>query len=97
MYRIVLACTGVPAHAGAAGARDITQEFTKRTWHQNVRCEWDGSRLILRAQNDFASNGLGLVDEFSDTISACIAGGFDGDIEIISITPLLHGNSEDVE
>jgi hypothetical protein len=88
MHRLVLACTGVPVDAGAAGARDIAEEFTDRTWHQHVSCEWDGSRLILQADNDFDSNGLALVDEFSDAISACISGGFDGDIQIVSITTL---------
>ena len=28
MYRIVLACKGVPADVGAVAARDITEEFT---------------------------------------------------------------------
>ena len=37
------------------------------------------------AENDFDSNGLALVDEFSDAISACIEGGFEGAIEILSI------------
>ena len=88
MYRIVLACKGVPVHVGAAGARDITEEFTHRPWHQNVRCEWDGSQLVLQADNDFDSNGFALRDEFSDAISACIEDGFDGDIEIVSVNPL---------
>lgn len=88
MYRIVLACKGVPANVGAVAARDITEEFTHRPWHQNVRCEWDGSRLILQAENDFDSNGLALLDEFSDAISASIADGFDGGIEVVSVSHL---------
>jgi hypothetical protein len=88
MYRIVLACKGVPVHVGADGARDITEEFTHRPWHQNVRCEWDGSQLVLQADNDSDSNGLALLDEFSDAISACIDDSFDGDIEIVSVNPL---------
>jgi hypothetical protein len=51
----------------------------------DVTCVWDGSQLILQAEKDFDSNGLALVDEFSDAISACIEGGFDGNIEILSI------------
>jgi hypothetical protein len=86
MYRIVLACNGIPADVGAVAARDITGEFTQRPWHQNVRCEWDGSRLILQADNDFDSNGLALRDEFSDAISASIAGGFDGRMDVVSIS-----------
>ena len=86
MYRIVLGCKGVPANAGAVAARDVSEEFKHRPWHENVTCVWDGSQLILQADNDFDSDGLALVDEFSDAISACIKDGFDGDIEIFSIT-----------
>jgi hypothetical protein len=88
MYRIVLTCKGVPAALGANGARDITEEFTRRPWHQNVTCEWDGSQLILQADNDFDASGLALRDEFSDAISACIRDAFDGDIDILSAAPL---------
>ena len=88
MYRMILACKGVPADVGAVAARDITEEFTHRPWHHNVRCEWDGSRLILQAENDFDSNGLALLDEFSDAISASITDGFDGGIDVVSVSPL---------
>lgn len=88
MYRIVLACSGVRAENAGAAARDIAEEFSRRRWHHNVRCDWDGSRLLLQAENDFDSNGRALMDEFSDAISACIKEGFDGDIEVVSITPL---------
>ena len=88
MCRIVLACKGCPANAATVGARDISEEFSHRSSHENVTCVWDGSRLILQADNDFDSNGLALVDEFSDAISACIKDGFDGEIEIISVTSL---------
>jgi len=89
MYRIILACNGVPADSGAVAAHDITEEFTHhRPWYRNVRCEWDGSRLILQADSDFDSEGLALMDEFSDSISANIATGFDGDIDLISVIPL---------
>ena len=88
MYRIVLACDGVPTHAGAAGALDIAEEFTHRPWHKNVKCDWDGVRLILQADNDFDSDGLALRDEFSDAISARIRQPFNGNIEIVSATPL---------
>jgi hypothetical protein len=89
LYRIILACKGVPVGAGAEAARDITQEFTHRPWHQNVQCKWDGSRLILQAENDFDSNGLALRDEFSDAIAASIEDGFDGGIDVVSVSPLL--------
>jgi hypothetical protein len=85
MYRIILVCKGVPAHTGVAAARDITEEFTHRPWHKDVSCLWDGSELILQADNDFDSNGLALLDEFSDAISACIKDSFDGDLKVVSI------------
>jgi hypothetical protein len=88
MYRIVLTCTGVPSDAGEAGAREIAEEFTHRKQHQNVTCAWNGSQLILQADNDFDSNGSALVDDFSDAISACIKDGFDGDVRILSIHEL---------
>jgi hypothetical protein len=88
MYRIVLACKGVPTNVGAVAARDITEEFTHRPWHKNVRCEWDGSRLILQADNDSDSKGLAVMDEFSDAIAACIADGFDGAIDVVSVSPV---------
>jgi hypothetical protein len=88
MYRIVLACKGITASAGATGAQDITEEFRHRPWHQNVTCDWDGSQLVLKADNDFDSEGLALRDEFSDAISACIEEGIRGGIEIVSISAL---------
>jgi hypothetical protein len=86
VYRVILACKGVPAHAGAIGARDISDAFTHRPWHQNVTCVWDGTQLILQAENDFDSDGRALSDEFSDEILACIEDAGDGDIEIVSVT-----------
>jgi hypothetical protein len=83
-YRVVLACDGVPVQAGPQAAIDITQEFTHRPWHENVVCMWNGSALILQAENDFDSDGLALMDEFSDAISAYIADCFDGDIRLVS-------------
>ena len=88
MYRIILVCEGVPPQNGASAARDITEEFTHRPWHKDVSCVWDGSTLVLQADNDFDSNGLALLDEFSDAISACIADGFDGDLKVLSIREL---------
>jgi hypothetical protein len=88
MYRIVLACNDVPADAGTIAALDISEEFIHRPGHQNVPCVWDGSLLILQADDDFDSKGLTLLDEFSDVITACIKDGFDGDIEVLSVTTL---------
>jgi hypothetical protein len=88
MYRIVLACTGIPPHEGPSGAQSIGEEFTHGPWHRNVTCHWDGSRLILQADKEFDSDGLALMDEFSDAISACLGGAGDGSIVVQSITPL---------
>lgn len=88
MYRIILVCNGVPAHSGAVAAQDITEEFARRPWHKDASCVWDGSKLILQADNDFDSNGLALLDEFSDAISACTEDGFDGDVKVLSIREL---------
>ena len=52
-----------------------------------MHCEWDGSRLILQADNDFDSNGLALLHEFPDAISASITDGFDGGIDVVSVAP----------
>ena len=87
IYRITLVCSGVPPELGPQGAIDIAEEFTHRDWHQNVLCEWDGTALILHAENDYDKDGKALLDEFSDSICACLEP-FDGDIEIRSITIL---------
>lgn len=88
MYRIVLACSGIPADEGPAGAECIQEAFAHRPWHTNVKCKWNGSELILQADNDYDSNGLALMDEFSGEISACILDAGDGDIEVVSVTDL---------
>ena len=87
MYRIVLACYGVPVAEGADAASDITAEFENhRTWWSRASCTWDGVRLILQADSDVDSDGLALLDEFSDCTAACIKELFDGEIKIVSIT-----------
>jgi hypothetical protein len=85
MHRITLACEDVPPELGPAAAIDITEEFTHRPWRQNVRCEWDRTRLLLYAENDWDGDAKALIDEFSDAISACIQGGFEGGIKIVVI------------
>jgi hypothetical protein len=83
MYKVVLSCGDVPPGAGADAAADITREFAEHhTWHKNVSCTWDGSRLILSAENDYDPDGVALMDEFSDCISAYIAEPFDGEIRL---------------
>jgi hypothetical protein len=86
MHRIVLASNGIPSNEGPLGAESIREEFTHRPWHKNVMCEWNGSELILRTDNDYDSNGRALMDEFSDAISACIAGAGEGGVRVVSVT-----------
>lgn len=74
-YRIALSCDGVPLAAGAQAAVDIKEEFTHRPWHENVKCEWNSTSLVLTAENDYDAQGIALMDEFSDAIAACIADG----------------------
>ncbi|SRR5579883_559908 len=75
-YRIELICDGVPPSVGSEAAIDIKEEFGHRPWHQNVQCVRNGAALLLTAENDYDSDGRGLMDEFSDAISAYIAEGF---------------------
>ena len=92
MYRIVVVCYGVPKSAGAEAATDITAEFLQHhPWHSNAICTWDGERLILQADNDYDPEGLALLDEFSDNISAFISELFDGEIKVESITRVQTG------
>jgi hypothetical protein len=67
----------------AAGVRERNVSRTRPVFFG-----WDGSQLILQADNDFDSTSLALLDEFSDAISACIEDGFDGGIDIVSVSPL---------
>lgn len=88
MYRITLACKGVPSQLGPVAAADVTEEFSHRPWHQNVRCDWDGEQLLLHAENDWDADGKALLDEFSDVVSACIEGTFGYGLEVICVTSI---------
>jgi hypothetical protein len=89
MFKVTLACTGVPPAVGQAAAADIQQEFAEhRTHHQNVVCVFVNGELVLTAQNDFDPHGLALMDEFSDCIAAYITDGFDGEIRLVSAKKL---------
>jgi hypothetical protein len=72
MFKARVSCRGLLHDEGASAPRDILEEFSHRAWHANVRCEWDGASLWLEAENDYDSNGLALLDEFSDAVVACI-------------------------
>lgn len=81
MYHVVLECELFCASAGPQAAKDITEEFTHRPWHQNVKCSWDGKTPRLEADN-----GLALADEFSDAISACVVDSAYSNLRVISVT-----------
>ena len=85
MFRITWACEGVPASAGHAAASDIRREFAEhRQHHNNVVCTFTNGDLILTVENDFDPEGLALMDEFSDCISAYIAELFDRRIHLVA-------------
>ena len=87
MYRVVLECTGVPDTEGIAAAEDITREFAEhRPHHKNVICSFLDHKLILVVENDFDPEGLALMDEFSDCLSAYTSMNFNGDIVVKSST-----------
>jgi hypothetical protein len=86
--KLNLTCDRVPKHLGPQAAVDTTEEFSHRPWHRDVICSWDGSLLIIKAENDFDSDGLALQDEFSDAISACVSEGFNGKTRIVSVVDL---------
>jgi len=91
MYRIVLACRGIPIGEGPAGAESIEEDFTHRPWHTNVKCEWTGSQLILEADSDYDADGRALMEEFSAAVSPYIPDAKDRDIELVSVTALPEG------
>jgi hypothetical protein len=92
VFRIILSCNGIPPSAAPEAALDIATDFTEhRPWHRKVSCRWTGSHLLLQAENDFDSEGLALMDEFSDCLSAYIAEPFDGEIKLESLTKFENG------
>lgn len=84
-YRVVLQCHGVPSGLGERGAKEIAANFARRSWQRNAVCSWDGATLTLSVENDFDRQGRATMDEFSDEISACIPGSFDGDLRVVSV------------
>jgi hypothetical protein len=81
VYRVTLTCHGIPPKSGPRAASDITaQFFFHRPWHQQANCTWDGELLILEVENDFDSDGLAALDEFSAEISGCVEDAGNGDI-----------------
>ena len=95
MFRVTLVCSGLPPAAGENAATDIAKEFADhRKWHNSVTCEWDGTRLILRAENDFDKTGLATLDEFGDCISAYVSDPGDSQIAIESVCELATDDND---
>jgi hypothetical protein len=90
MFRIVLACGGVPTGEGAQAALDIAKEFNdvRTPRYTNSTCIFEHGSLVLSCDTDWDSDGLNLMDEFSDCLSACIATPFDGDLRLVAVTVL---------
>ena len=88
MFRIVLACGGVPADEGPRAAGDIAKEFNdvRTPRYTNSTCVFENGSLVLSCDTDWDSGGLNLMDEFSDCLSAYVSTPFDGDLRLISAT-----------
>jgi hypothetical protein len=94
MYRVTLFCDGLPTSVGANAARDIAKEFVEhRQWHARVSCDWNGSRLTLRSDNDFDESGLATRDEFSDCIAAYVGNYEDAKITVGSVSPIENAKA----
>ena len=93
MYEVIVQCMGAPAEAAQSGVIDLLDEFTHRPWHTHVRCHAGGGVIVLTAVNDYDSQGLALLDEFSDAVVACVdLGGATVSFQVLSVTPLVeHG------
>ena len=70
MFRVSVACEGIPPHGWPDALADVEGEFSKRTWHHIVHCGWEGSALILVVENNYDNDGAAVADEFSDTVAA---------------------------
>jgi hypothetical protein len=83
---VVIACENVPADLGPEAATDITSEFQQRgPRYFNAVCTFVDGKLLLSCDNDgWDADGLNLMDEFSDCLSAYLPP-FGGDMKIVSI------------
>ena len=89
MFKITLACNGLPDVAARAAAPEIALEFHEhRTWYTAVQCLWRDGRLLLIAESDVDSDGVALSDEFSDCIFAYVSDWEEFKIEIVDVVKL---------
>lgn len=89
-YRAVVRCDDLPSAVGPKAAQNITAHFAKRNRHRSAVCNWDETSLTLVVENDFDRDDRATLNEFSDEISACISGGIDGDLLVLSVTEIAH-------
>ena len=98
LFRVTLACTGIPEASGVAGAVEVRAEFENRPWHRNANAWWQDGVLFLSAENDYDPMGTALLDEFSDAIVACVElESNDIAFRIESIVPFEEGTRFDSE
>lgn len=91
MFRIVLAADGILPSEGPQAALDIAKEFNEvRTpRYINATCTFSDGVLTLACDNDgWDRDGKNLMDEFSDCISAFVPTINDGDLWLVSATPV---------
>lgn len=74
MFRVSVICEGIKPASWPDALSDVAEEFASRDWHTIVDCRWEGSALILVAENDYDHDGEALADEFSDIVAACAPG-----------------------
>jgi hypothetical protein len=74
VFRVRVACEGIPSLAWPDALVDVDSEFSKRTWHHIVRCSWEAGALILVVDNHYDKDGAAVVDEFSATVAAYAPG-----------------------
>ena len=89
MFKITLACKGLPEAAATEAAPEIALEFHEhRTWYAAVQCLWRDDRLLLIAESDVDSDGVALSDEFSDCIFAYVSDWEEFKNEIVEVVKL---------
>jgi hypothetical protein len=87
LLQLTVRCSDIPVDELADAARAVETDFRKyRPWHQNVRCQIDGTFLILRAQNDFDEDGEALCDDVRTSLKECVS--TFGSIQVVAIEPL---------
>jgi hypothetical protein len=74
VFRVSVACEGIPPNVWPDALVDVESEFANRTWHRIVRCGWERDVLVLVVDNDYDNDGEALADEFSDTVAAYAPG-----------------------